>query len=180
MRKFHCVFCGRSCCSNCSDETLPELKLIDQELVPTVDKPLQNIANFFAKSQQKQQAAKVCEYCFVKITNPQLEAFYQLGKLWRQKDEETIEQKIQWYKDSSQELLDQCEVEREGMLLDIEANERDLKKISNSKIQLTDQREYIFNEKKNMEAELGDLQTQRDALKAKVELLRRKKQDLAF
>jgi len=70
VRKFHCIFCGRSCCSNCSDETLPELKLIDSELVPTVDKPLQNIANFFAKSQQKQQAAKVCEYCFVKITNP--------------------------------------------------------------------------------------------------------------
>ena len=52
--------------------------------------------------------------------------------------EEAIELKIQWYKDSSQELLDQCEVEREGMLLDIDANDRDLKKINNSKIQLQD------------------------------------------
>lgn len=36
------------------------------------------------------------------------------------------------------------------MLLDIESNERDLKKISNSKIQLQDQKEYILNEKKNL------------------------------
>lgn len=61
------------------------------------------------------------------------------------------------------------------MLLDIDANDRDLKKINNSKIQLQDQRDYILNEKKKIADELSEIQNQRDSLKTKVELLRRKK-----
>jgi len=38
----------------------------------------------------------------------------------------------------------------------------------------------MLNEKKRIADELSDLQNQRDALRKKVELLRRKKQDLEF
>ena len=38
----------------------------------------------------------------------------------------------------------------------------------------------MLNEKKRIAGELSDLQNQRDALRTKVELLRRKKQDLDF
>ena len=38
----------------------------------------------------------------------------------------------------------------------------------------------MLNEKKRIAGELSDLQNQRDAFRTKVELLRRKKQDLDF
>ena len=38
----------------------------------------------------------------------------------------------------------------------------------------------MLNEKKRIAGELSDLKNQRDALRTKVELLRRKKQDLDF
>lgn len=59
-----------------------------------------------------------------------MEQFYQLGKLWRQKDVETLQMKIQWYQQSGQDLNEQVENEKEGMVLDMDANERELKKIS--------------------------------------------------
>lgn len=68
-RKYHCHYCTRSCCSNCAEE-----------------------------DSEQGDKVRYCEYCLVKLQNPQIEQFYQLGKLWRQTDNEMLQQKTTWYK----------------------------------------------------------------------------------
>lgn len=49
VRKYHCALCGRSCCNNCSDEKLPELKLNEPDLEYRPEKPLKNFASSLFK-----------------------------------------------------------------------------------------------------------------------------------
>ena len=96
VRKYHCHFCTRSCCSNCSEEVTEQGEKI-----------------------------RHCEYCLVKVQNPQIEQFYQLGKLWRETDNEMIQQKTEWYKTKQADLKLSIETERESIQLDRDKLERD-------------------------------------------------------
>ena len=96
-RRYHCVFCTRSACSGCTSE--------------------------INHDGEKERA---CEFCEVKISNPQIDQFYQLGKLWRQTDAEGIQKKIEWYKEKQDQLRDSVVNEREAISLNKEALEREL------------------------------------------------------
>ena len=60
---------------------------------------------------------RTCFYCTIKMENPQIDKFYQLGKVWRQTDMTMCMEKIEWYKKKSAELRQQYETEREAALL---------------------------------------------------------------
>ena len=96
-RRYHCVFCTRSACFGCTAE--------------------------ISHDGEKERS---CEFCEVKISNPQIDQFYQLGKLWRQTDLEGIQKKIEWYKEKQDQLRDSVVNEREAISLNKEALEREL------------------------------------------------------
>ena len=60
---------------------------------------------------------RTCHYCTIKIENPQIDKFYQLGKVWRQTDMQMCIEKIEWYKKKTAEIKKQYEEERESALL---------------------------------------------------------------
>ena len=68
-RKYHCLYCTRSCCTNCSKEM-----------------------------QEGTQKARHCEYCEVKLANSQIDQFFQLGREWREIDKQMLEKKLIWYR----------------------------------------------------------------------------------
>ena len=53
-----------------------------------------------AKANAGGPITRICEYCEVKLDNPQLEKYYELGKTWRNREDEIAEQKIEWYRDT--------------------------------------------------------------------------------
>ena len=60
---------------------------------------------------------RICEYCEVKLDNPQLDKYYELGKTWRNREDEIAEQKIEWYRDTIKELQTQISHERETLTI---------------------------------------------------------------
>ena len=54
VRRYHCYYCTRSACSNCSE------KGTDED----------------GGGEQKGEKIRKCEYCVVKIQNPQIDQFY--------------------------------------------------------------------------------------------------------
>ena len=40
---------------------------------------------------------RVCEYCEVKLDNAQLHGFYEMGKSWRDRENDLVVQKREWY-----------------------------------------------------------------------------------
>lgn len=50
------------------------------------------------------EKTRTCSYCTIKMENPQIDKFYQLGKVWRQTDMEMCLEKIDWYKQKSARL----------------------------------------------------------------------------
>jgi len=53
---------------------------------------------------ESKNTRRICEYCEVKLDNPQIERFYELNKEWQIRRSDIIEQKIAWYQESVDEL----------------------------------------------------------------------------
>ena len=90
---------------------------------------------------------RICEYCHVKMLNPQIEQFYQLGKLWRQTDTDTVQKKTDWYKMKQVDLKLSVETERESVQLDAESLEREKAQMDQQKNSIMSQTIYVKTEK---------------------------------
>lgn len=77
------------------------------------------------------------------MENPQIDKFYQLGKVWRQTDMEMCLEKIDWYKKKSSTLKEQYEQERESALLMRANADAELQKLEDESNDLIDQKAYI-------------------------------------
>ena len=66
------------------------------------------------------------------------------------------------------------------MVLDMDANERELKKITQKMKELKDQKDYLVYEKRKIEEEAIEVNSQRLSLEAKVEQLRQRRQEMIF
>ena len=65
----------------------------------------ESLNNTFDREQAaKGPVTRICEYCEVKLDNPQIEKFYEFGKQWRKREYEINEQKINWYEQNIAEL----------------------------------------------------------------------------
>lgn len=51
-------------------------------------------------NRRKGPVTRICEYCEVKIDNPQVEKLYEFGKVQRKIENHIVDQKIEWYDDS--------------------------------------------------------------------------------
>ena len=112
------------------------------------------------------------------MQNPQIEQFYQLGKLWRQTDDEQIQQKTAWYKQKQADLKLQIEAERESIQIDREALERDFIKMEKIKKSIESQQQYVVTEKQKLLQQVAAKQQERQAIVDRVEELRRKKMNI--
>ena len=65
----------------------------------------ESLNNTFDREQAaKGPVTRICEYCEVKLDNPQIDKFYEFGKQWRKREYEINEQKINWYEQNIAEL----------------------------------------------------------------------------
>lgn len=125
-----------------------------------------------------QGKARRCVYCEVKIDNNQLEQFYQLGRLWRERDKEMLQQKIDWYQNKSELLAMQVEEERDASLVLVNDNERDANKIDTEIEDLKEQKKYVQHAKKRLERSVADEVTEKNKLSDQLEELRERKADV--
>ena len=63
---------------------------------------------------KKIETTRICEYCEVKLDNPQLDKFYEVGRTWRRREMDILEQKLEFYRDSVGELEHEIAKERES------------------------------------------------------------------
>lgn len=47
---------------------------------------------------------RICEYCEVKLDNPQIDKYYEMGKLWRNRENDLLERKLEWYEEAVEDL----------------------------------------------------------------------------
>lgn len=47
---------------------------------------------------------RVCEYCEVKLDNPQIDQFYEYGKRWKQREVDMQQKKFEWYEEAINDL----------------------------------------------------------------------------
>ena len=69
---------------------------------------------------------KMCEYCEIKIINPNIEKFFQLGRQWRESDKAMLIQKQNYYKSKQNELKETAEVQKEATHLDKVVRDKEL------------------------------------------------------
>lgn len=86
---------------------------------------------------------RTCLYCTIRIENPQIDKFYQLGKVWRQSDMESCLEKIEWYKKKTAQLKEQYDSEREQAMLMRAQADAELQKLEDESNDLIDQKAYI-------------------------------------
>ena len=67
----------------------------------------------YGEGGKKQKTTRICEYCEVKLDNKQLNAFYEMGKTWRYRENEIVEQKLQWYEDSICDIEAKIDTEKQ-------------------------------------------------------------------
>lgn len=95
LTQHHCRICGRSCCFYCcSKRSIQELTdkgfLQNQEGLENADDSI-NMGDSLTQSfndgdlndpnRKKGPVTRICEYCEVKIDNPQVEKLYEFGKV---------------------------------------------------------------------------------------------------
>ena len=85
---------------------------------------------------------RICEYCEVKVDNPQIELFYQLGLHWRTVDKEMLQQKLDWYKPKTRGLKETVEVTKEAKELDKATQDRECLSLQRHKSVVREEREY--------------------------------------
>jgi hypothetical protein len=47
---------------------------------------------------------RICEYCEVKLDNPQVDKYFELGKNWRKQDYDQLIYKLDWFEDTNKDL----------------------------------------------------------------------------
>ena len=121
---------------------------------------------------------RTCQYCTIKIENPQIDKFYQLGKVWRQTDMQMCLEKIDWYKKKSAEIREQYESEREAALILKAQAEAELIKIEAESNDLIDQKQYIDQGKKRLERSILDEQHTKVKVLERIEDAKNRKREL--
>lgn len=47
---------------------------------------------------------RICEFCEVKLDNPQIDQYYELGKKWKQREYDMQQRKLDWYDEAIADL----------------------------------------------------------------------------
>lgn len=117
FRPHHCRMCGRTCCNDCSDKRAVDW---NQHGEPKVDEHGVDITVDQAEEEQQPgeaciEVTRVCEYCEVKLDNPQIEKFYEMGRAWRRRDRQMDEKKLEWHENAVEELDNSIQREKDEM-----------------------------------------------------------------
>ena len=116
FRPHHCRMCGRTCCNDCSDKRAVDW---NQHGEPQVDEDGVDITVDQAAEQQPGEpcieVTRVCEYCEVKLDNPQIEKFYDMGRAWRRRERQAEERKLEWHENAVEELDNSIQREKDEM-----------------------------------------------------------------
>lgn len=47
---------------------------------------------------------RICEFCEVKLDNPQIDMYFEQGKTWRKQEYDALIYKLDWYEDTNRDL----------------------------------------------------------------------------
>jgi hypothetical protein len=103
--------CGRSCCKDCSLKRVVDVALLLKN--PQGEEEL----NSSIISSPEGALTRICEYCEVKLDNPQIEEFYELGKMWRMRENDITQKKLKWYSETCDEMERHIKEESESLTM---------------------------------------------------------------
>lgn len=112
---------------------------------------------------------RVCEYCDVKIENPQVDESYQLGRKWREIDKEMLRKKIDWYKSKQNTLKEENETHKEALQLEKATFERELQKVEDQRQGIQEQKEFQEGERDKVLAQCSAKDKYKEELKNKID-----------
>ena len=170
MTPHHCRMCGRTCCYYCSlKRQLNESNLIEISADNSLDLSVSQISDNITGPN-----VRICTYCDLKLNNPQIDKFYEHGKTWQKRENDIVEQKLNWYQHSILELNKQINEEQESMILSEMNNASEKTQMSQKIDHLLSDKLRIAQLKKNVENDLAGQTLTNQALESEIEDLHQK------
>jgi len=105
--------CGRTCCKDCSAKRIIDSST-NKNFVPVNED--QSLDSSIIQSADG-VITRICEFCEVKLDNPQIDEFYELGKGWRKRETDILEKKLNWYEETCEDIERHIKEETESLLM---------------------------------------------------------------